>query len=248
MRFNKLIAASALIVASVGVPAMSLTAHAAVRTQETTIAADTVAADPTAEVTTQTDAGATKVADFKAEECIHVLEKGGSVDECNKAPNPILPATDELIWGTIAFALIFFALWKFLIPALKKTMAVRAAKIQGDLDAAAKTRVEADTIVAEYKAKLADAKGESDRIIDEARVQAETVRKDLIARAESDAAAIRAKSAEDLNAQADRLKADLQQHVKGLSLELAEKVVGANMNKETNSALVDRYIAELGAK
>lgn len=245
MRFNKLIAAVALTVASVVAPMATMTAHAAVRAQDETVAVDeTVAAEPTAEA----PAAGEKKIDFKAEECIHVLEKGGSVDECNKAPNPILPATDELIWGTISFLIIFFALWKFLIPALKKTMAARAAKIQGDLDAAAKTRTEADTIVADYKAKLADAKAESDRIIDEARQQAETVRKDLIARAESDAAAIRAKSAEDLNAQADRLKADLQSHVKGLSLELAEKVVGANMNKETNSALVDRYIAELGAK
>ena len=245
MRFNKLIAAGALTVASVVAPLTSMTAHAAVRAQEETVAAEeSVAAEPTAEVTSK---GAEKIT-HDAEECIHVLEKGGSVDECVKAPNPILPATDELIWGTISFFLIFFALWKFLVPAMRKTLAARATKIQGDLDAAAKTRTEADTIVADYKAKLADAKAESDRIIDEARQQAESVRKDLISRAEAEAQAIRAKSAEDLNAQAERLKADLQSHVKGLSLELAEKVVGANMNRETNSALVDRYIAELGAK
>ena len=245
MRFNKLIAAGALVVASLVAPMTTLTAHA---TQST----DTVAVEGEApaegEVTSAKETKAEGKVSYDAEECIHVLEKGGSVEECNKAPNPILPATDELLWGSLAFLVIFLALWKFLIPALKKTMAARSAKIQGDLDAAAKTRSEADTIVADYKAKLADAKAESDRIIDEARQQAETVRKDLIARAEADAAAIRAKSSEDLTAQADRLKADLQAHVKGLSLELAEKVVGANMNKETNSALVDRYIAELGAK
>jgi F-type H+-transporting ATPase subunit b len=241
MRFNKLIAATALTVASVVAPMATLTAHAAVRAQD-----DTVAVTETTPVEAATT-GETKLS-HDAEECVKLLEKGQPVENCVKAPNPILPATDELIWGTVAFALIFFTLWKFLVPALKKTMAARAAKIQGDLDSASKTRAEADTIVADYKAKLADAKAESDRIIDEARQQAETVRKDLITRAEADAAAIRAKSAEDLNAQADRLKAELQTHVKGLSLELAEKVVGANMNKETNSALVDRYIAELGAK
>jgi F-type H+-transporting ATPase subunit b len=249
MRFNKLIAATALAITAVVAPVMATTAHASVRAQETTIAVEesTPAAEGATTGETATETGKAKVG-HDAEECIKVLEEGGAVDECVKAPNPILPATDELIWGTIAFALIFFALWKFLIPAMKKTMAVRSAKIQGDLDAASKTRAEADTIVADYKAKLGDAKAESDRIIDDARQQAETVRKDLIARAEADAASIRAKASEDLNVQADRLKAELQTHVKGLSLELAEKVVGANMNKETNSALVDRYIAELGAK
>ncbi len=165
-----------------------------------------------------------------------------------EAPNPILPATDELVWGTVAFLVIFVALWKFAIPALKKTMAARTAKIEGDLGAASKAKADADAMLADYNAKLADAKAQSDRIIDEARQQAEAVRKDMIARAEEDARSIKAKATDDLNAQADRIKADLQSHVKSLSLELAEKVVGANMNRDTNSALVDRYIAELGAK
>ena len=56
------------------------------------------------------------------------------------------------------------------------------------------------------------------------------------------------KAAEDLAAQAERLKADLTMHVKSLSLELAGKVVGANLDTDTNAALVDRYIAELAAK
>ena len=180
-----------------------------------------------------------------AEECIKALEAGEPVENCQKSPNPILPATDELIWGTVAFAAILLMMWKFAVPAIKKTMAARSARIEGDLASADKAKGDADTMIAEYKAKLADAQSESNRIIDEARQQADAVRKDLIGRAEADASAIRAKASEDLNAQADRLKADLQAHVKGLSLDLAEKVVGANMNKETNAALVDRYIAEL---
>ena len=162
-----------------------------------------------------------------------------------EAPNPILPATDEIIWGTVSFVVLMLIMWKFAVPAIKKTMAARSARIESDLASADKAKSDADTMIAEYKAKLADAQSESNRIIDEARQQADAVRKDLIARAEADASAIRAKASEDLNAQADRLKADLQAHVKGLSLDLAEKVVGANMNKETNAALVDRYIAEL---
>jgi F-type H+-transporting ATPase subunit b len=165
-----------------------------------------------------------------------------------EAPNPILPATDEIVWGTVSFVVLALLLWKFAIPAIKKTMEARSTRIESDLASADKAKTEADTMIAEYKAKLADAQGESNRIIDDARQQAEVVRKDLIARAEADAASIRAKASEDLNAQAERLKADLQAHVKGLSLDLAEKVVGANMNKDTNAALVDRYIAELSSK
>ena len=180
-----------------------------------------------------------------AELCIKALEAGEPVENCQKAPNPILPATGELLYGTIAFIAIFLMMWKFAIPAMKKTMNARSAKIEGDLKAAEGAKGEAEKQLADYKAQLADAKSESNRIIDEARQQAESVRKDLLARAEADAAQVRAKATEDLNAQAERIKADLSAHVRNLSIDLAEKVVGQNLDHNTNEALVDRYIAEL---
>jgi F-type H+-transporting ATPase subunit b len=170
-----------------------------------------------------------------------ILASGEGVE----APNPILPEVKEIIWGGLAFVIVFAMLAKFGIPAIKKTMEARTSKIEGDLKAAENAKAEADKVLAEYRAQLADAKAESGRIIEEARVQAEAVRKDMIARAEADAAGVRAKATEDLQAQADRVKADLQAHVKALSIDLAEKVVGSNLDRTANEALVDRYIADL---
>lgn len=168
--------------------------------------------------------------------------------EAEEAPNPILPEFKEILWGTIAFFVLLFLLSKFALPAIRKLMEGRTQRIADDLEAAEKSKADAQKVLADYQAQLANAKGEANRIIDEARQQAESVRKELIAKAEADAADVRAKATADLNAQAERIKSDLTAHVKTLSLELAEKVVGANLNNETNAALVDRYIAELGAK
>jgi len=223
MRFNKLAAIGALTFVSFAAPAITSTASA--RPVASVQAAEKISHD--------------------AEECIKLLESGQAVENCQKAPNPILPASGELLYGSIAFLAIFLMLWKFAIPAMKKTMNARSNKIEGDLKAADSAKSEAEKQLADYKAQLADAKAESNRIIDEARQSAESVRKELIARAESDAAQVRAKATEDLNAQAERIKADLSSHVRNLSIELAEKVVGQNLDRGTNEALVDRYIAEL---
>src|SRR4051794_12042362 len=48
-----------------------------------------------------------------AKDCIKLLEDGHKIDDCQKAPSPILPATNELIWATISFFVLFFLLWKF---------------------------------------------------------------------------------------------------------------------------------------
>ncbi len=163
------------------------------------------------------------------------------------SPNPLLPATSEIIWGSIAFLVVFAALAKFGLPAARKAIEGRTAKIEGDLKAAADAKAAAEKEGATYRAQIADAKGEGAKIVDEARAQAETVRKDVLARAEAEAADIKAKAIADADAQGDRVKVELQSHVRGLSIDLAEKVVGKNLDRATNEALVDKYISELAS-
>src|SRR5438309_9662848 len=94
--------------------------------------------------TTQTSQPKPKMA---PKECIDKLEHGGTVDDCQKAPSPILPAANELIWGAISFLLLFLALWKFAFPGLKKGMEDRAAKIRTSIDDAEKAKTDAQQIL-----------------------------------------------------------------------------------------------------
>lgn len=249
MQIKKLLAASGVAVLVAFGPMSTMRAFATTEATEAVAEASEVVAEADGVVS---EAGVTaeeggKQISHAAEECIHILEKGEPLENCQKAPNPILPPMSELAWGTAAFAVVFVGLWKFAIPALKKTMTARSAKIEGDLSSAAKAKSDAEAEAATYRSKIGDANAERDRIIEEARGEADRVRRDLLARAEADATEIRQKAAEDTASQSARLKGELEGHVKRLSVDLAEKVVGANLNRDTNNALVDRYIAELGA-
>ena len=52
---------------------------------------------------------------------------------------------------------------------------------------------------------------------------------------------------EDLRSAQERVLSQLQSQVRDLAIELAEKVVGQNLDRERNLALVDQFIAELNA-
>lgn len=169
----------------------------------------------------------------------------GQVEEA--ATNPILPAWNEVIWGALSFVVLFFLLSKFAFPAVKKGMDARTERIRADLAAAEATKVEADGVLAGYRAQLADAKAESARIIDEARQAAETVRQDLRRQAEAEVAAIKQRAQEDIAAQTTRAMADIQSRVALLSIELAEKVVEQNLDRDTNRAIVERVIAQMAS-
>jgi F-type H+-transporting ATPase subunit b len=180
------------------------------------------------------------------EECIHILEKGGSIDDCQEAPNPILPTANELIWGSLAFVVLLGVMWKFALPPVRSMMQAREDRIRNDLERSEQAKTEAEQVLEQYRAQLADARNEAARIIDEARQSADQVRQDLVARAEADAASIRTRAEEDVRLATERAMADLQARVGELSIQLAEKIVERNLDRDTQMALVESYISQVG--
>lgn len=179
--------------------------------------------------------------------CIKTIAEGGSPLDCEAAPNPLVPELNELIYGGLAFFIVFgFLAWKGL-PAIKAGMAARTERIQGDLDAAEAAKAEAETTRAQYQAQLADARAESARIIEEARQAADEVKANLQAKAEADIAELRARANADIEAAKAQATADLRVEVTALAIGAAEQVVGRNLDQETNAALVEAYINSVGA-
>jgi F-type H+-transporting ATPase subunit b len=186
--------------------------------------------------------------EFNVAECAILALENNDEERCQESPSPIMPATNELIYGGLAFLVLLGVLWKFGVPAASKMMTARAEKIRGDLDAAEAAKVEAETVLAEYQRQLADAKAESARIVEEARVQADQVGKDIKARAEAEANELRQRNAEQVGAERDRVMGEMQGQVATLAIELAEKVVGSNLDREANTRLIENYIATVGTK
>ncbi len=181
-------------------------------------------------------------------ECAKNAINNDDADRCQQAPSPILPATNEIIWGGLSFLVLLVVLWKFGLPAATSMMHARTERIRADLDTAEQARVEAETVLAEYRTQLAESRAESSRMVDEARLQADQVRRDLTARAEAEAADLRARNAEQLIAERDRVLGELRGQVANLAVELAEKVVESNLDREANLALIENYINTVGTR
>ena len=170
-----------------------------------------------------------------------------AIDNCAKAANPLVPATNELIWGTLGFIVVFGFLYLKGYPAIKKGMTDRSEKIAGDIAAAESQRAEADTVLSEYRAQLADAKTEGARIIEEARQTADSMKRDLQAQAETDIAEMRAKNVADIEAAKVQAISDLRNEVANIAIGAAERVVERNLDQATNTALVESFINQVGA-
>ncbi|HVF33515.1 MAG TPA: F0F1 ATP synthase subunit B [Acidimicrobiales bacterium] len=190
-----------------------------------------------------------RVEDTESEDGVST-EPGEAVEEHageDESHNPILPETSELVYAVIAFLVLLALMWKFAFPAVQKAMDGRTQRIRDNLDEAERTKAEAQRILEEYQRQLADAKNESARIIDEARQTAEQMRRDLMVRAEAEVNELRDRSRQEIEAAQVRAVADLRTQVSELAIGAAEVVVQKNLDRDTNRALVERYIEQVGS-
>ena len=74
-------------------------------------------------------------------------EHGEEVSEAKD----LYPAVGELIVGLLAFAVLFFFTWKWVLPKFKEVLEQRKEQIQGEMEKAEATRKEADQLQNEYR-------------------------------------------------------------------------------------------------
>jgi F-type H+-transporting ATPase subunit b len=159
----------------------------------------------------------------------------------------ILPAVDELVWGTICFVVVAFFLMRIALPKIRESIAAREQAIQQAHEGAEGERAEAQKLLDDYKQQLAQARAEANQIIEEARSSAETVRKDILAKAEAESQQIVSRASEQIEAERVRTMDQLRGEVATLAVSLAEKVVLGEIDPARRKKLVDGYISEVGA-
>jgi F-type H+-transporting ATPase subunit b len=165
------------------------------------------------------------------------------------APNPLIPHWPEFIIGTIAFLIVFGLLAKVLMPRINQTLAERTEAIEGGLQKADNAQKEADRVLAEYRAQLADARHEAARLREAAKEEAAQI----VAQGRADGAAEKQRIVDAANAQlqADRQQAliSLRAEVGAMAVDLASKIVGESLTDEARQGrMVDRFLDDLDAR
>ena len=162
--------------------------------------------------------------------------------------NPLIPVWQEIVLGIVAFGLLCFVLMKFVFPVMEKTFRARVDAIEGGLKRAETAQAEANQLLEQYRAQLAEARTEAARIRDEARADAEGIRQDVLAKAREESDRIIAAGRDQLAAQRESIVRDLRSEVGTLAVDLASRIVGESLADEARSrGTVDRFISELPA-
>jgi F-type H+-transporting ATPase subunit b len=162
------------------------------------------------------------------------------------APNPLLPATAELVAGFVAFGLLYMVMRRKVVPMFEKAFAARTEAIQGGMDRAEKAQIEAQRALVQYNEQLSKAREEAQTLREEARVQGSAIVEELRAKAQEEAARITAAAHASIEAERQQAVTSLRNEVGALAVELASKIVGEALEDQARqSRIVDRFLDDL---
>ena len=161
---------------------------------------------------------------------------------------PIIPHPGELIFGIVAFAILYWVVAKKVVPRLEAMYSERAAAIEGQIEEADKANAEAAELLEQYKAQLAESRAEASKIREEARAEGAQILAELKAQAQSESERITASAQAQIAAERQQAVISLRAEVGALATELASRVVGESLEDEARQRrTVERFLAELEA-
>jgi len=148
----------------------------------------------------------------------------------------------QLVNFTLLTILLYVLLYKPVLRMLnerKERIARSMADIEAARDAAAKAQQEYDRTIAEAQRK-------AQQIIAQASETGEKVSVDIKAEAQQEADAIRQKAREEAVVERDRILAEVQNQIAGLTMLATEKVLGTSLDANAQRKLIDDFISNLG--
>ncbi|MEV7519777.1 F0F1 ATP synthase subunit B [Streptomyces sp. NPDC091371] len=163
--------------------------------------------------------------------------------------NPLIPPIPELVIGLIAFVIVFGFLAKKLLPNINKVLDERHAAIEGGIEKAEAAQTEAQSVLEQYKAQLAEARHEAARLRQEALEQGTALKEELRAEGQRQREEIIAAGHAQIAADRKAAAQALRQDVGKLATDLAGKLVGESLEDHARqSRTIDRFLSELEEK
>jgi F-type H+-transporting ATPase subunit b len=166
----------------------------------------------------------------------------------SSSPNPLVPNWTEVIVGGIAFFIVFFALWKVLLPRIMTTLDERTNTIEGGIKRAEEAQAEANRLREQFQAQLAEARHDAARQREKALEEGVAIIAEKREEARAEAARIIAAAHDQIDADRQQAFSSLRSEIGTLAVQLASKIVGESLEDQARqSRVVDRFLADLDA-
>lgn len=145
----------------------------------------------------------------------------------------------QAFWLVIAFGVLFFILRTIALPKIQATLEARREKIEGDLDRAQTLRQEAEQVLAEYEAAMAEGREKARSVVREVTEESKTT-----AAAQHETLAKKlAEEIQGAEARIETAKKDAVSHIRDVAADVVQtatqRLIDSKVDKRSASAAVN---------
>ncbi|HEU5002041.1 MAG TPA: F0F1 ATP synthase subunit B [Actinomycetota bacterium] len=158
----------------------------------------------------------------------------------------IHPATALWTWGV--FIATLFLLSKIAWPMLMNKMEEREVRIEEGLKKAEEAEARARELADRQEQVLAEARQEAQRLLAESRAAAENARNDLLAAAQEEIAAQRERAKREINQERVKAIDDLKKATVDLTLEASARLLRRELQDEDHRRLAREVVEEVASR
>jgi F-type H+-transporting ATPase subunit b len=166
-------------------------------------------------------------------------------DKHGPAPGPLDIAYDTAIWAIVVFAGMLFILQKKAWDPILKGLQKREETIRSSLEEAKITRAEMEKLRAGFQKDLAEAHQQIPALMEEGRKKAEALSNELRAKAMEEIQAERQRLRREVDIAKDQAIKEMWEQAAQLATMISAKAIGRALTEDDHRRLLDESMAEI---
>ena len=157
----------------------------------------------------------------------------------------VTPGIGLMLWTPIAFGITYYVLRKAAFPRIAEALDTRRKAIDESIDSAMRTKQEADELLAEYRARLKEAREQADDIVARARRAADSHQEETKVEAKRYREELMESTRRDIENETRRALSEIRKEVADLTVIATEKVTRKSLDGDDHRRLIEEALAEV---
>jgi len=157
----------------------------------------------------------------------------------------ITPNVGLTIWTLVVFAISLFILIKAVLPRIGQALDTRRKAIDDSIDAADRTRREAEALLVQYREHLKEARQQAEEIVERARQAATAHEREARAAAQARGEQMLEQTRREIEAESRRMFDEILRDVADLTVLATERVTRKVLTEADQRRLVEDALSDL---
>ena len=157
----------------------------------------------------------------------------------------VSPDVGLMLWTLLVFLIALAILYKYAFPRIGEALDKRQRAIEDSIDTAARTKAEAEELLAEYRERLKEARVQAEDIVTRARKAGDQAEREALEAGRAKREELLEQARRDIQAETARAIGEIRAEVADLTVMATEKVTRKTLTQEDQRRLVEEALGEL---